>query len=203
MKQFNKENLDSFLGTVRKYMQMRGSLSQKDLAHITETGVSTMSRFLNKKTQDLDEQLIANIVAKLEIPLHEIIDFVDETYNDRFLKLVKFYKNEEDEGGAPPRGGEGEAEDIEDVFKGLGTAQKTTRARVKVGGKTRTIPFMAQADGKNTEKTVKELFADLTPRQKAYLNDFLHLDMEGKDLIVDVGNSLFRYFRQKGTDLFE
>lgn len=196
MATFNKNHLDSFLGTVRKYMQMRGGLAQKDLAELTETGVSTMSRFLNKKTQDLDPQLIAKIVAKLEIPMHEIIDFVNEAANDQFLKLVKFHKGED------PNSATGSSDDLEDLDdpNSRGTAQRNTQARVRVGGKTRTIPFVAGEDGKNADKTIKELLAELTPRQRAYLTDFLHLDGEGKDLMVDLGNSLFRYFRQKGME---
>ncbi len=185
MARFNKEHLDGFLGSVRKYMQMRGGLSQKDLAELTDTGVSTMSRFLNKKTQDLDEQLIAKIVAKLEIPMHEIIDFVSEAFNDRFLQLVKFYKGDT----TPPHGGET-----------AGTAQRAATASVKIGGRTTNIPFTAGEDAKNADKTIGELLKELTPRQRAYLTDFLHLDGEGKDLMVDLGNSLFRYFRQKGME---
>lgn len=186
MARFNKESLDAFLGSVRKYMQMRGGLSQKDLAELTETGVSTMSRFLNKKTQDLDEQLIAKIVAKLEIPMHEIIDFISEPFNDRFMQLVRFHKGEPE----PPAGGQAQ-----------GTAQRSATAKVKIGGRTTNIPFNAGEDTKNADKTIGELLKELTPRQRAYLTDFLHLDMEGKDLMVDLGNSLFRYFRQKGMEL--
>ena len=103
MAEFNKDHIEVFLGVVRKYMQVRGSLSQKDLAELTDTGVSTMSRFLNQKTTEFNPQLIAKIVAFLEIPLHEIIDFVEEDFADKFIRLVKFYKqdnkmNEEQEG---------------------------------------------------------------------------------------------------------
>ena len=66
MAEFNSDKTDEFLGVVRKYMQVRGNLSQKDLAELTEVGVSTMSRFINRKTTDLNPQLIAKIVAKLK-----------------------------------------------------------------------------------------------------------------------------------------
>ena len=94
MSQFVKEKVDLFLGAVRKYMQVRGPMSQKELAELTQTGVSTMSRFLNQQTKDLNPQLIAQIVAKLNIPLHEIIDFVEEGYTEQFVRLVKFYVRE-------------------------------------------------------------------------------------------------------------
>ena len=95
MSQFDKDRVEIFLGAVRKYMQVRGPMSQKDLAELTDTGVSTMSRFLNQQTKELNENLIANITAKLSIPLHEIIDFVEESYTDQFIRLVKFYKGED------------------------------------------------------------------------------------------------------------
>jgi transcriptional regulator with XRE-family HTH domain len=93
MAEFKRDNVETFLGVVRKYMQMRGAMSQKDLAEVTDVGVSTMSRFLSQKSTEMNPQLIAKITAKLNIPLHEMIDFVEEDFNDRFVRLVKFYKN--------------------------------------------------------------------------------------------------------------
>ena len=104
MAEFHANKLEVFLGVVRKYMQVRGNLSQKDLAELTEVGVSTMSRFLNQKTSELNAQLISKIVAKLNIPLHEIIDFVDESYADKFVRLVRFYKDDVGDGEEPGRG---------------------------------------------------------------------------------------------------
>ncbi len=180
MSRFNKDYLDAFLGIVRKYMQMRGGLSQKELAEITDSSVSTMSRFLNKKTDALDDMMIAQIVAKLNIPLHEMIDFVEEEYTDRFKKLVSFYKEAEE---ADTDGGEGTAQN------------QNARANVSIGGKKRSIPF-----GMEGERGISDKLASLSPRQKAYLKDFLDLDMEGRDLMVDIGNSLFRYFKQRGVE---
>ena len=57
MTDFNREHLDTFLAVVRKYMQLRGNISQKDLAELTGIGVSTISRFLNQKTQILLEKI--------------------------------------------------------------------------------------------------------------------------------------------------
>jgi transcriptional regulator with XRE-family HTH domain len=210
MSEFNKDYLENFLGTVRKYMQVRGSLSQKELAELTETGVSTMSRFLNQKTTELNPQLLAKIVAKLNIPLHEIIDFVEEDYADRFIRLVKFYKDEIEELETPGLGSEkniekGEAgaktgDEFIDGLSDLGTAKKSAKARVSAGGKKRTLVFEPDNDAKNSELSIKEKLELLSPRQKAYLTDFLNLDGEGRDLMVDVGNSLFRYLRHKGME---
>jgi hypothetical protein len=51
-----------------------------------------------------------------------------------------------------------------------------------------------------SEVPISEKLQSLSPRQKAYLSSFLDLDMEGRDLIVDLGNSLFNYFKQKGLE---
>ncbi|MGB0455239.1 MAG: helix-turn-helix domain-containing protein [Bacteriovoracaceae bacterium] len=223
MSQFVKENLDQFLGVVRKYMEVRGKLNQKDLAELTEIGVSTMSRFLNRKTAELNAQLIAKIVAKLEIPLHEVIDFVYEDYADRFIRLVKFYREDGVEGlyrkddelspeevdklrGRQARQEQSEEsqkpEGFDDEFAdalGLGgTAKKAAQAQVNVGSKKSRITFEAEDESPHSFGSLKEKLQSLSPRQKAYMTDFLNLDMEGRDLIVDLGNSLFRYFRQKG-----
>lgn len=217
MAEFNNDKLEMFLGAVRKYMQVRGPMSQKELAELTEVGVSTMSRFLSKKTAELNPQLIAKIVAKLDIPLYEIIDFVEEAYTERFVRLVKFYKGEDDELLEPTRTQAGtekkpmvDLEEEVDFEKGLeetlgvqgsqgGSAQKNVNAKVQAGGKTQTMAF--SPDGNSKMDHIGEKIRNLSPRQKAYVVDFLNLDIEGKDLIVDLGNNLFRYFKQKGMDL--
>ena len=79
MAEFNRDYLAMFLGVIRKYMQVRGAMNQKDLAELTDVGVSTISRFLSQKTREMDPQLIAQIVAKLNIPIHEIIDSIKES----------------------------------------------------------------------------------------------------------------------------
>lgn len=214
MAQFNKDKIDLFLGVVRKYMQVRGPMSQKDLAELTEVGVSTMSRFLNQKTTELNPQLIAKIVAKLNIPMHEIIDFVMEDYTDQFVRLVKFFKgedeetlmslekeNEKNENVSSPR--IPESGTVDDALVGaLGMARKKVTANVSAsaGGAKRAIHFEPDETQKNSELSLKEKLESLTPRQKAYMTDFLNLDMEGRDFMVDMGNSFFRYIRLKGME---
>lgn len=234
MEQFKRVKVDLFLGVVRKYMQVRGPLSQKDLAELTEVGVSTMSRFLTQKTTELNPQLIAKIVAKLAIPLHEVIDFVEEDYADRFIRLVKFFKNEdkdllmapdeqlpaedpdivdeavvslpvtEAEIASEPNAKSIEKEEtFEDQLVGaLGMAKKKVTANVSVGSNPnrRAIHFEPDSEAKNAELSLREKLEALTPRQKAYMSDFLGLDMEGRDLMVDFGNAFFRYMRIKGMD---
>ena len=195
---FNVEKLEFFLETVRKYMLLRGNISQKDLAEETGIGVSTVSRLLNQKTKDIDEQVIARIVAKLNIPLHEIIDFIEEEYTPKFQRLVKFYKDSQDTDKLP------EEPEFNGPNRTSGAAQRDVKAAVRGGsGSTRTMPI--SRDESTTEKakadmSIGEKLQQLSPRQRAYLTNFLDLDIEGRDLMVDLGNSLFSYFKQKGLE---
>lgn len=215
MKEFNMEYLDHFLGVVRKYMQIRGNLSQKDLSETIEIGVSTISRFLNKKSSEVNPQLIAKIVSTLKIPLSEIIDFVDIEYESRFKRLVQFYGHElpQNPSGTDsssqilegPSGKETFGQNHQPSYQTTpthstdlgrqGSAQRTVTANISMGpGQVkRSIHFEKSQD----EVSLIDGYQALTPRQKAYITDFFNLDVEGKDLIVDLGNSLFRYFRQK------
>lgn len=194
MIRFNQKEVEMFLGVVRKYMQIRGGLSQKDLAESIDVGISTMSRFLNQKTKELDSQLIAKIVSFLNIPLHEMIEFIDEDSTQTFKKLVSFYREEtqEDDGSATL--------DMDDLESGLDDNRTRTTTTASIKGIQ--VPFgekeKRSQDSKNL--TIREKLNQLSPRQKGFLTDFLDLDMEGKDLIVDIGNSLFRYFKQKSAD---
>jgi transcriptional regulator with XRE-family HTH domain len=200
MIRFNQEQLDMFLGVVRKYMQLRGGLSQKDLAESVNIGISTMSRFLNQKTKEMDPQLIASIVAKLNIPLHEIIDFIEEDSTQTFKKLVAFYKedeNAEEEGGAPGEDIDGDV-DISGFEEGLD--EKTTRTKTTASIKGVKMPFGERRSQDPSNLSIRDKLNQLSPRQKGFLTDFLDLDVEGRDLIVDIGNSLFRYFKQKSAE---
>src|SRR5687767_14006427 len=94
MIRFHPDFLENFLPVMRKYMQLRGGLAQKDLAEKMNVGISTMSRFSNMKTTSVDEQLVANIIATLGIPLHEVIDGVEEDSTDILKRLVQFYKDQ-------------------------------------------------------------------------------------------------------------
>ena len=205
MSQFVKEKVDLFLGAVRKYMQVRGPMSQKELAELTQTGVSTMSRFLNQQTKDLNPQLIAQIVAKLNIPLHEIIDFVEEGYTEQFVRLVKFYKGEEATSpSALMNEGLPEGPSEEALASALGASggttgggsQKNATARIKVGNKMSNLTF--KADDNSDE--LGDLLRRLSLKQKGFLNEFLKLDTDGRDLVADVGRNIISYLRQKGID---
>lgn len=172
MAEFKKDRLENFLAVVRKYMQLRGGMSQKDLAEETDTGVSTMSRFLSQKTTEFNPQLIAKITAKLNIPIHEMVDFVEDDFVERFTRLVKFYK---DELGPEP--------DLE-AKPAMASEEKK-----------------ASSSESKAELSIREKLETLTPRQKAFLNEFLNLKLEERDLVVDVGNNLMQYFRLKGMNI--
>ena len=196
MAEFKRERVEMFLGVTRKYMQVRGAMSQKDLAEQTDVGVSTMSRFLSQKSTELNPQLIAKITAKLNIPLHEMIDFVEEDFADRFIRLVKFYKDE--------------LKDSEFDPNDLGTG--TTEPGSSVSNTQETKP-VEPVDNRtanqrkedkmksNAELSIREKLESLTPRQRAFMTEFLNLKIEERDLVVDLGNNLFQYFKVKGMDI--
>jgi len=184
MIKFQPDFLENFLAVVRKYMQLRGALTQKDLSEMTDVGISTMSRFLNLKTSTVDEQLVANIMATLNIPLHEVIDGIDEESTDTFKRLVQFYRDQKTSKTNEP-----------DKYS---EAKTKTTASIQVGGKKQQVSF-----GENPQKqepTIREKLETLSPRQKAYLNDFLSLDVNDRDLIVDLGDAIFRYFKQRSME---
>lgn len=197
MSQFQKDNLEMFLGAVRKYMQVRGPFSQKELADLTGIGESTMSRFMSMKTQDINPQLVAKLVARLDIPLHEIIDFVDESFSDQFIRLVKFYQGDDPVAKEIEKEREFNEHTLGNDTKSGGSAQKQVGAKITVGGKTHTILYAPNGNG--TEEDDKEIFfAGLSAYQKAFMTNFLNLESERKDLVVDIGNNLIRYFQKKG-----
>ena len=193
MIRFNPDFLENFLAVVRKYMQLRGGLTQKDLSEMMNVGISTMSRFLNLKTSNVDEQLVANIIATLGIPLHEIIDGIEEESTETFKRLVQFYK---DQKGADQK----EAPEVDPAKVHEQTRTKTT-ATINVGGRKQSMPFGETVmNSTRTDITIREKLETLSPRQKAYLNDFLSLDVNDRDLIVDLGDAIFRYFRQRNVE---
>ena len=193
MIRFNPDFLENFLAVVRKYMQLRGGLTQKDLSEMMNVGISTMSRFLNLKTSTVDEQLVANIIATLNIPLHEVIDGVEEESTETFKRLVQFYKEQKI---ADQKPGQDEATATRPT-----DTKMRTNATINIGGKKQQVPFGEGAVGTtNTNLSMRDKLETLSPRQKAYLNDFLNLDVNDRDLIVDLGDAIFRYFRQRNVE---
>ncbi len=194
MIKFQEEFLESFLAVIRKYMQLRGGLTQKDLSEMTGVGISTMSRFLNLKTSTIDEQLVSNIIATLNIPLHEVIDGIEEESTDTLKKLVNFYKDQR----AQQNNSESEK------LGGQEESKKTTYASINVGGKKQQMAFgegpSTPQAAPNADLTIREKLQTLSPRQKTYLSDFLNLDQNDRDLVVDLGNAVFRYFQQRSVD---
>jgi transcriptional regulator with XRE-family HTH domain len=192
---FNSDFLENFLAVVRKYMQLRGGLTQKDLSEMMNVGISTMSRFLNLKTSSVDEQLVANIIATLNIPLHEIIDGVEEDSTETFKRLVQFYKEQKSADQKASAGLNDEAP------RAQAESKTKTTATINVGGKRHQMPFGENpAAATKTDITIREKLETLSPRHRAYLNDFLNLDGNDRDLVVDLGDAIFRYFRQRNVE---
>ena len=50
---------------------------------------------------------------------------------------------------------------------------------------------------KQKSLSVREKLERLSAKQKGFMNEFLDLDADDRDLVVDVSNSLFRYFKQR------
>lgn len=204
---FSADFLENFLAVTRKYMQLRGGLTQKDLSEMTGVGISTMSRFLNLKTASVDEQLVANIIATLAIPLHEVIDGVAEDSTDTFKRLVQFYK---DQKANNENAGPGQQDTS--IFAGEDKVKQKTAATINIGGKKTTMPFGESGNSQNSnqgtntqatrtvEVSIREKLQTLSPRQKAYITDFLDLEVADRDLIVDLGDAVFRYVRQRSVE---
>lgn len=197
---FNQEFLEMFLGVVRKYMQLRGGLSQKELAEKVNAGISTMSRFLNQKTKELDPQLIAAIVAKLNIPLHEIIDFVEEDSTAMFKKMVLLYKDEQnaDQSSANAPVSDSEADRFEQKIDTERTKQKTSANIRGVN-----VPFGGESDRRTDDRReeAKSKRAGITGRQQDFLNEFLDLDTDGRDLVVSTGEVIIKFLNRRPLKL--
>jgi len=195
MAEFKREKVELFLGVTRKYMQVRGAMSQKDLAEQTDVGVSTMSRFLSQKSTELNPQLIAKITAKLNIPLHEMIDFVEEDFADRFIRLVKFYKDELKDGEFDPNDLGINAEANSPTINA-----KETKPAESFDNRSASQIKEDKVKSKS-DLSIREKLESLTPRQRAFMTEFLNLKLEERDLVVDLGNNLFQYFKMKGMDM--
>jgi transcriptional regulator with XRE-family HTH domain len=191
---FDSNYLDAFLTTVRKYMAIRGGYSQKDLAEKVNVGISTMSRFLNQKTKELDPQLIAAIVAKLNIPLHEIIDFIEEDSTALFKKMVTLYVEPD---STDKESMNKEADAFEET---LGKEETKTQTTANIRGVKVSFGERRADDRRNT-RTTGEKLADLTARQKGFLSDFLDLDVDGQDLVVSAGEVIIKYLNRKQFEI--
>ena len=202
MAEFKRSKVEMFLGVTRKYMQVRGAMSQKELAEQTDVGISTMSRFLSQKSTELNPQLIAKITAKLSIPLHEMIDFVEEDFADRFIRLVKFYKDELNEDEVNPEEITDSAPDVATQKSENKTSTERRLTAEERREETREIIKEEKSSSKDrADKSIREKLESLTPRQRAFMTEFLNLKLEERDLIVDLGNNMFQYFKMKGMDL--
>jgi transcriptional regulator with XRE-family HTH domain len=84
MIRFKSDFLEVFLAVFNKYKTIKG-LSQKEVSEMVGVHESKLSRFLTFKTNNVDEQMVANIIATLDLPLREVIDGVDDESANREL----------------------------------------------------------------------------------------------------------------------
>lgn len=184
---FSSDFHENFIQILWKYMRLRGDMTQTELATKLNVGPSTISRFFNLKTANVDEQLVARLIATLDIPLHEVIDGVEEDSTELFKRIVRAYKEQQSSD-----------EDLEEAPRSSDNKTRTT-ATINIGGKKQQVPFGEAQNSTvtRTDMSMKEKLETLSPRQRAYLNDFLNLDANDRDLIVDLGDAIFRYFRQR------
>lgn len=196
---FNKEQIEYFLGVVRKYMSLRGGLSQKDLAERIQVGISTLSRFLNQKTKDIDEQIVGRIVADLAIPLHEVIEFVAEQDTDNFKKLVTFFKEQGQKQATSPLFPDDPSQPVGPTTSASQTQQTGDRAGIFTRpDQHRTNIFHEVSDSRMKQlEEFRDHIQKLSPRQRAYMSDFLELEPEGREMVVEVGEVVIRYFKSK------
>jgi hypothetical protein len=128
---------------------------------------------------------------------------VEENFADEFIRLVKFYKGEDalarEDSPVMPESVSPDEQADDDFAEalGAGTAKQDVQARVMVGGRPNKVVF--EAGGKE-EVGIKDKIKTLTARQKGFLNDFLSLDSDGRDLVVDIGKNIISYLRQKGIE---
>lgn len=182
MIRFTPDFLENFLAVVRKYMQLRGGMTQKDLSDKMNVGISTMSRFFNLKTSNVDEQLVANITATLDIPLREIIDGIDVESEETFKRLVKFYKDQ----GSTDQTPEPEPETTR------------TSGTINIGGKKQKMHFGETFEqSTKTDITFKDKLGNLTQDQKIFLQEYVDLESSDRDLIVNLSNAFFKYLKQR------
>jgi hypothetical protein len=78
-----------------------------------------------------------------------------------------------------------------------------TTASINLGGRRQNIPFGEQepkAPQRNANLSLRDKLQTLSPRQKAYITEFLDLEIADRDLVVDLGDAVFRYIRQRSVE---
>lgn len=188
MIRFKSDFLEVFLAVFNKYKTIKG-LSQKEVSEMVGVHESKLSRFLTFKTNNVDEQMVANIIATLDLPLREVIDGVDDESADSFISLVQFYKDQ--------KMTEQRASQEEGPRSQVDTKTRT-QATINIAGKKQQMPFGETVVGQpKTELTLRDKLEALSPSHKAFMSDFLNLNGNDRDLMVNLGNILLNVFKQR------
>lgn len=189
MIRFKSDFLEVFLAVFNKYRTIKG-LSQKEVSEMVGVHESKLSRFLTFKTSNVDEQMVANIIAILDLPLREVIDGVEDESADSFISLVQFYKDQ--------KLTEQRSSAREDVGRPGADAKTKTHATINIGGSRQKMPFGETMTGQvKTELTLRDKLEALSPSHKAFMSDFLNLNGNDRDLMVNMGNILLSVFKQR------
>jgi transcriptional regulator with XRE-family HTH domain len=189
MIRFKSDFLEVFLAVFNKYRTIKG-LSQKEVSEMVGVHESKLSRFLTFKTSNVDEQMVANIIAILDLPLREVIDGVEDESADSFISLVQFYKDQ--------KLTEQRVSARDDVGRPGADAKTKTHATINIGGSRQKMPFGETMTGQvKTELTLRDKLEALSPSHKAFMSDFLNLNGNDRDLMVNMGNILLSVFKQR------
>ncbi len=81
MVQLKKDEMANFMDVVKKYAKVRKSL--------TFVGNVKVNRFYKAKKKELTPKLVGDIMKLLRIPIHEVIDFVEDDYADKFVSIMR------------------------------------------------------------------------------------------------------------------
>jgi transcriptional regulator with XRE-family HTH domain len=188
MIRFKSDFLEVFLAVFNKYKTIKG-LSQKEVSEMVGVHESKLSRFLTFKTNNVDEQMVANIIATLDLPLREVIDGVDDESADSFIGLVQFYKDQKmtEQRSSQEEGPRSQVD-----------TKTRTQATINIAGKKQQMPFGETMVGQpKTELTLRDKLEALSPSHKAFMSDFLNLNGNDRDLMVNLGNILLNVFKQR------
>jgi hypothetical protein len=114
---------------------------------------------------------------------------VDDESADGFIDLVQFYKDQKKT--------EQRASKEEGPRSQVDTKTRT-QATINIAGTKQHIPFGENmVEQSKTELTLKDKLEALAPSHQAFMSDFLKLNGNDRDLMVNLGNILLTVFKQR------
>jgi transcriptional regulator with XRE-family HTH domain len=186
---FNNEFLTLFPFAVRKYMAIRGIKTQKELSEKSGVNETALTRLLRMSDPNrIDEDQVAIIMAALNISISEVADGVQEGSEAFLRKLIELYKVQPNS-DAPEETGPDERNE------GVQKAQ----ASIKVGGRSQQVQFGEVAGtGSRTQMIeLQEKWDALPFKHRDYVMSFMKLDINERDLLIDIGSTFFKYLEHR------